>query len=159
MVMARNPNQSLTTRARRTQGSSQKADSASSYPSSDGTIGDDDTVMTNSSSNREYPTPSSLDNSQTTATSSSYQIPDSSSSAIHSLGRDSTKLLDAINQIALLGIDSKTLELPKIVTIGDQSAGKSSAIAALSGITVPRKAGTCTRVRDRDSLHDYVLTA
>ncbi|KAF9022803.1 hypothetical protein BDZ89DRAFT_1018629 [Hymenopellis radicata] len=35
--------------------------------------------------------------------------------------------------------------LPKIVVIGGQSAGKSSLVEAVSGITVPRDSGTCTR--------------
>ncbi|KAF9516697.1 hypothetical protein BS47DRAFT_1371660 [Hydnum rufescens UP504] len=37
------------------------------------------------------------------------------------------------------------LELPRIAVIGNQSAGKSSLIEAISGITVPRASGTCTR--------------
>ncbi|PBK80191.1 hypothetical protein ARMGADRAFT_1003277 [Armillaria gallica] len=37
------------------------------------------------------------------------------------------------------------IELPRIVVIGNQSAGKSSVVEAISGITVPRDAGTCTR--------------
>ncbi|KAH9909437.1 P-loop containing nucleoside triphosphate hydrolase protein [Fomitopsis serialis] len=37
------------------------------------------------------------------------------------------------------------LDLPRIVVIGNQSAGKSSLIEAISGIEVPRNAGTCTR--------------
>ncbi|KAI9058580.1 hypothetical protein FKP32DRAFT_1761408 [Trametes sanguinea] len=37
------------------------------------------------------------------------------------------------------------LDLPRIVVIGNQSAGKSSLVEAISGISVPRDAGTCTR--------------
>jgi ABC-type uncharacterized transport system ATPase subunit len=37
------------------------------------------------------------------------------------------------------------IDLPQIVVIGAQSAGKSSLIDSISGITVPRTAGTCTR--------------
>ncbi|KAH9846168.1 hypothetical protein C2E23DRAFT_854065 [Lenzites betulinus] len=37
------------------------------------------------------------------------------------------------------------LELPGIVVIGNQSAGKSSLVEAISGISVPRDAGTCIR--------------
>jgi AAA15 family ATPase/GTPase len=37
------------------------------------------------------------------------------------------------------------LDLPVIAVIGNQSAGKSSLIEAISGITLPRAAGTCTR--------------
>lgn len=60
--------------------------------------------------------------------------------------------MDAINKLALLGLQKDNVELPKIVTIGDQSAGKSSVIAAISGITVPRKDSTCTRVCNEDYL-------
>jgi GTPase SAR1 family protein len=37
------------------------------------------------------------------------------------------------------------IKLPKIVVIGNQSAGKSSLIEAISRIKVPRASGTCTR--------------
>ena len=37
------------------------------------------------------------------------------------------------------------IDLPQIAVIGNQSAGKSSLIEAISGITLPREAGTCTR--------------
>ncbi|KDQ60443.1 hypothetical protein JAAARDRAFT_125646, partial [Jaapia argillacea MUCL 33604] len=37
------------------------------------------------------------------------------------------------------------LDLPSIVVAGNQSAGKSSLIEAISGVATPRDAGTCTR--------------
>lgn len=37
------------------------------------------------------------------------------------------------------------IDLPIIAAIGQQSAGKSSLIEAISGITLPRAGGTCTR--------------
>jgi len=37
------------------------------------------------------------------------------------------------------------MDLPMIAVIGSQSAGKSSLIESISGITLPRSAGTCTR--------------
>ena len=37
------------------------------------------------------------------------------------------------------------MDLPQIAVIGVQSAGKSSLIESISGITLPRAAGTCTR--------------
>ena len=37
------------------------------------------------------------------------------------------------------------MDLPQIAVIGQQSAGKSSVIEAISGITLPRSPGTCTR--------------
>ena len=37
------------------------------------------------------------------------------------------------------------IDLPQIAVIGSQSAGKSSLIESISGITLPRASGTCTR--------------
>jgi GTPase SAR1 family protein len=37
------------------------------------------------------------------------------------------------------------MDLPQIAVVGSQSAGKSSLIESISGITLPRAAGTCTR--------------
>ncbi|KAI0066060.1 P-loop containing nucleoside triphosphate hydrolase protein [Artomyces pyxidatus] len=37
------------------------------------------------------------------------------------------------------------VDVPRVVVIGNQSAGKSSVVEAMSGINVPRDAGTCTR--------------
>jgi GTPase SAR1 family protein len=39
----------------------------------------------------------------------------------------------------------QVIKLPKIVVIGNQSAGKSSLIESISQIKVPRSGGTCTR--------------
>ncbi|KIJ53715.1 hypothetical protein M422DRAFT_42801 [Sphaerobolus stellatus SS14] len=54
------------------------------------------------------------------------------------------KLLDYINKLQTLGV-SRDFDLPQIVVIGSQSAGKSSLIESISGITLPRSSGTCTR--------------
>lgn len=37
------------------------------------------------------------------------------------------------------------IDLPQIAVVGNQSAGKSSLIESISGITLPRASGTCTR--------------
>ena len=74
--------------------------------------------------------------------------PRSSSStpdAIDTLGRQARALVTTINKLGEVGIESAELPLPKIVVVGDQSAGKSSLIEAISEIKVPRAAGTCTR--------------
>ncbi|KIK18183.1 hypothetical protein PISMIDRAFT_14565 [Pisolithus microcarpus 441] len=39
----------------------------------------------------------------------------------------------------------RDIDLPMIAFIGNQSAGKSSLIESISGITLPRSQGTCTR--------------
>ena len=53
-----------------------------------------------------------------------------------------------LNKIIKLLRDCGTegvIKLPKIAVIGNQSAGKSSLIEAISQIKVPRASGTCTR--------------
>jgi GTPase SAR1 family protein len=40
---------------------------------------------------------------------------------------------------------SHFLDVPRIVVVGDQSAGKSSIIQRICGVDLPRSEGTCTR--------------
>ncbi|KAH9833436.1 P-loop containing nucleoside triphosphate hydrolase protein [Rhodofomes roseus] len=54
------------------------------------------------------------------------------------------KLLDLINRLHNTGVQ-RDVDLPVIAVIGNQSAGKSSLIESISGITLPRASGTCTR--------------
>lgn len=54
------------------------------------------------------------------------------------------KMLDLINRLHMTGVQMD-MDLPMIAVIGSQSAGKSSLIESISGITLPRSAGTCTR--------------
>ncbi|KII84204.1 hypothetical protein PLICRDRAFT_46578 [Plicaturopsis crispa FD-325 SS-3] len=56
----------------------------------------------------------------------------------------SKELLSLVKQLRAIGAQAD-LDLPRITVIGNQSAGKSSVVEAISGITVPRDAGTCTR--------------
>ncbi|KAF8515813.1 P-loop containing nucleoside triphosphate hydrolase protein [Hysterangium stoloniferum] len=60
------------------------------------------------------------------------------------LSEERRRQLNVINKLhsldANLGID-----IPQIVVVGSQSAGKSSLIESISGITLPRSSGTCTR--------------
>lgn len=54
------------------------------------------------------------------------------------------KLNDIIKALRECGTE-EVIKLPKIAVIGNQSAGKSSLIEAISQIKVPRASGTCTR--------------
>ncbi|KAI0078419.1 hypothetical protein K474DRAFT_1744981 [Panus rudis PR-1116 ss-1] len=54
------------------------------------------------------------------------------------------KLITLITDLRALGAQAD-FDLPRIAVIGNQSAGKSSLVEAISGITVPRASGTCTR--------------
>ncbi|KAI0319289.1 P-loop containing nucleoside triphosphate hydrolase protein [Amylostereum chailletii] len=54
------------------------------------------------------------------------------------------RMLNLINRMRSTGAQLD-LDLPVIAVIGSQSAGKSSLIESISGITLPRASGTCTR--------------
>ncbi|KAF9078476.1 P-loop containing nucleoside triphosphate hydrolase protein [Rhodocollybia butyracea] len=60
------------------------------------------------------------------------------------LGKGRRRMLDLVNQLHATGVQID-IDLPQIAVIGNQSAGKSSLIEAISGITLPRASGTCTR--------------
>ncbi|KAF4636651.1 hypothetical protein G7Y89_g1436 [Cudoniella acicularis] len=52
-------------------------------------------------------------------------------------------LLDLIDKLQFAQLDN--VKLPHIVVVGDQSAGKSSVLEAITGTPFPREAGACTR--------------
>ncbi|KAJ5759324.1 hypothetical protein N7520_006480 [Penicillium odoratum] len=58
---------------------------------------------------------------------------------------DMRDLVKKVQKLSHLGIEDNRIALPKVCVVGDQSTGKSSLIEAISGIRVPRSAGTCTR--------------
>ncbi|KAJ7107917.1 P-loop containing nucleoside triphosphate hydrolase protein [Mycena epipterygia] len=60
------------------------------------------------------------------------------------LSQGRRRMLDLVNRLHNTGVQID-IDLPQIAVIGSQSAGKSSLIESISGITLPRAAGTCTR--------------
>lgn len=66
-----------------------------------------------------------------------------SSLAAQGLADEQRGLLDLIDKLQFAQLDN--VKLPQIVVVGDQSAGKSSVLEALSGTPFPRDAGACTR--------------
>ncbi|PNS15047.1 Interferon-induced GTP-binding protein Mx2 [Sphaceloma murrayae] len=53
-------------------------------------------------------------------------------------------VMDTVDRLRKAGLGS-ILQLPQIVTVGDQSSGKSSTLEAITGIPFPRKENLCTR--------------
>ena len=62
---------------------------------------------------------------------------------LNGLGKDQAALLDLISDIQ--GDGTAGIELPQIIVVGGQSAGKSSTLEAITGLPFPKKAEACTR--------------
>ncbi|KAH9474808.1 Interferon-induced GTP-binding protein Mx2 [Psilocybe cubensis] len=79
---------------------------------------------------------------------SSNDVGDNESSGVglsaSSLNYEMRRKLDIMKKLHNTGVQVD-IDLPQIAVIGNQSAGKSSLIEAVSGITLPRASGTCTR--------------
>lgn len=58
--------------------------------------------------------------------------------------KDHRDLLDIIDELRSRGI-SRYVDLPEIIVCGEQSAGKSSVLEAISGMSFPTKDNLCTR--------------
>ncbi|CAM1505760.1 Fc.00g113970.m01.CDS01 [Cosmosporella sp. VM-42] len=73
---------------------------------------------------------------------------ESTDSFFHTSFQDIGKKLKACNdtlgELQQLGV-SHDVQLPELVLIGDQSAGKSSLMSGLANLELPRSEGTCTR--------------
>ncbi|KAK0743445.1 P-loop containing nucleoside triphosphate hydrolase protein [Schizothecium vesticola] len=65
-------------------------------------------------------------------------------SAMQQLQAEQRALLDTIDELRTLGL-GRFLDLPQIVVVGDQCAGKSSVLEAISRVRFPIKDGVCTR--------------
>lgn len=75
----------------------------------------------------------------------SVEMPHSIESSLDTQGlaNEQRGLLDLIDKLQFAQLDN--VKLPQIVVVGDQSAGKSSVLEALTGTPFPRDAGACTR--------------
>jgi GTPase SAR1 family protein len=72
------------------------------------------------------------------------QAPSAPDSGLHIVGHRVQVLVDAITDFKKFGVQH-VVQLPELVLVGDQSAGKSSLMGALAEIHLPRSAGCCTR--------------
>ncbi len=68
----------------------------------------------------------------------------SAETSLHIVGRRVQVLVDAIHDFRKFGVDH-VVQLPELVLVGDQSAGKSSLMGALAEIHLPQNVGCCTR--------------
>lgn len=64
-------------------------------------------------------------------------------SGIDVLGRQSKALIETINRLQSLGVEVNDLTLPKIIVVGDQSAGKSSVRLIYHSFTIIKKLIVC----------------
>eukprot|EP00445_Apocalathium_hangoei_P079860 CAMPEP_0204174424 /NCGR_PEP_ID=MMETSP0361-20130328/45863_1 /ASSEMBLY_ACC=CAM_ASM_000343 /TAXON_ID=268821 /ORGANISM="Scrippsiella Hangoei, Strain SHTV-5" /LENGTH=900 /DNA_ID=CAMNT_0051132895 /DNA_START=33 /DNA_END=2735 /DNA_ORIENTATION=+ len=69
-----------------------------------------------------------------------------------------SEALGVLHELRGAGLDAD-IDLPRICVVGKQSSGKSSVMEALTGISLPRAAGTCTRcafeISTRKSSKDF----
>lgn len=88
-------------------------------------------------------------------------LPEGSQRAMASVAlpsKDHRDLLDIIDKLRSKGI-SRYVDLPQIVVCGDQSAGKSSVLEAISGMSFPTKDNLCTRFATELVLRRHVAHA
>lgn len=79
----------------------------------------------------------------------------------HELASEQGQLLDLLEKLQYAQLEN--VKLPQVVVVGDQSAGKSSVLEAITGIPFPRGAGACTRfateIRLRRSAESSIIVS
>lgn len=84
---------------------------------------------------------------QERAASSSGSLDDANSffhTSFQDIGKKLKECNDTLGELQQLGV-SHDVQLPELVLVGDQSAGKSSLMSGLANLDLPRSEGTCTR--------------
>lgn len=71
--------------------------------------------------------------------------PQAPGASLQIVGEKVNLLVDAIEELRQLGLKELDTELPELVLVGDQSAGKSSLMGAIAEINLPKDNGMCTR--------------
>ncbi|KOS22192.1 Interferon-induced GTP-binding protein Mx2 [Escovopsis weberi] len=64
--------------------------------------------------------------------------------SFYDIGKKLKACNDTLGELQQLGV-SHDVQLPELVLVGDQSAGKSSLMSGLANLELPRSEGTCTR--------------
>lgn len=64
--------------------------------------------------------------------------------SFQAIGKKLKQCNDTLGELQQLGV-SHDVQLPELVLVGDQSAGKSSLMSGLANLDLPRSEGTCTR--------------
>ena len=73
------------------------------------------------------------------------------------------ELLDVVDDLRAQGLNEH-VDLPQLIVCGDQSSGKSSVLAAVSGVPFPKKDNLCTRfatevvLRRNDELQEILIS-
>jgi GTP1/Obg family GTP-binding protein len=74
---------------------------------------------------------------------------------LEQLNGDQKSLFDATDDLLKHGV-GQLIDLPQIIVVGDQSAGKSSVLEAISRVRFPIKDGPCTKFAPELVLRDHL---
>jgi GTPase SAR1 family protein len=94
---------------------------------------------------RGHPIPSSMPQAQPPARTLGAIPMEPQVAALEIVGRDVKALISTIDKLKQIGLQSVEHSLPELILVGDQSAGKSSLMGALTEINLPKGQSICTR--------------